>query len=323
MITDLPLRIERLSSSQIAAAARALIRPDRLVAVVVAPAAEVAPRLRAAGLRFEQVSYLDPIERPRALTHAVTIPADQQARARQLLGQALAAAGGARLREVKEVRVAGRVHIVPQVDFASPPLQGSYRLTLRPPDRLDLTMHLEAKGTALKMSSRQQLAGQGGFIESGGKRRPLSAGRVLRLRQALWRQPILVLRHALAPGVRSRPAPAAAGKLAVELFAPEIPAMTLTLDGASKRLLPRQQGGAARHDPVGPPQGRRRAGANYGDQPARRAGADADAGEGRAGAVASFWRIDRLNRHPIEFGDSRDISPEAHGCLRRYVAPDV
>jgi zinc protease len=236
-ITDLPLRVERLSSSQIAAAVRALIRPDRLVAVVVAPAAEVAPRLRAAGLRFEQVSYLDPIERPRALTHAVTISADQQARARQLLGQALAAAGGARLREVKEVRVVGRVHIVPQVDFASPPLQGSYRLTLRPPDRLDLTMHLEAKGTALKMSSRQQLLGQGGFIESDGKRRPLSAGRVLRLRQALWRQPILVLRQALAPGVRSRPAPAAAGKLAVELFAPKIPAMTLTLDGASKRLL--------------------------------------------------------------------------------------
>ena len=237
-ITDLSLRIERLTAAQVAAAALELIQPDRLVAVVVAPAAEVAPRLRAAGLRFEQVSYLDPIERPRALTHEVTISAEQQRRARALLEQALAAAGGARLRSVKEVRVAGRVQIVPQVDFASPPLDGSYRLTLRPPDRLELTMQLKARGTALQLSSRQQLAGQGGFIDSGGKRRPLSAVRVARLRQALWRQPILVLRHALAPGVRSRPAPeAAAGQLAVELFAPGIPAVTLTLDAASKRLL--------------------------------------------------------------------------------------
>jgi len=237
-ITDLPLRIERLSAAQVAAAASALIRPDRLVAVVVAPAAEVAPRLRAAGLRFDQVSYLDPIERPRALAHTVIITAEQQRRARQLLEQALVAAGGERLRAVKEVRIAGRVHIVPQVDFASPPLQGSYRLILRPPDRLDLTMNLAAKGTALKMSSRQQLAGQGGFMESGGKRQPLSPGRVARLRQALWRQPVLVLRHALAEGVRSRPAPdPAAGQLAVEVFAPKVPVMHLTLDRATKRLM--------------------------------------------------------------------------------------
>jgi hypothetical protein len=239
-VTELGLRVQRLTSAEIRAATQ-LVRPERLVLVIVSQASEVAPRLQRAGLTFSRISYLDPIDTSQgAVTKAVAISISEQRRARQILQRAWAAAGGDLLRRIGRVSVEGRVHIVPDVDFATPPLKGRYALEIRPPDQLVLTMKLEAVGTGLKMSSKQELSGSRGTLESGGRRQPLPASRVARLRQALWRQPILVLRNAVAEGARSRPVQLeglGADRIAVEVFAAGQPPTTLVLHRETARLL--------------------------------------------------------------------------------------
>ncbi len=243
-VTEMGLRIERVGELELAAAARELIHPERARIVIVGRADAVAPQLKRAGVAFERIAFSAPIsarERRSAgapASRPTISPAEARA-ARATLERA-ARLAGARRGRIARLRVEGRIRIIPQVSFASPPLRGTYRLDASPPSKIEVAMSLWAEGTPLSMKSVQALDGDRGYLEAQGKRRVLSAERRTALRQAIWRQPALVLQNTLAPGVVARPVQPAtigAGQLAVEVRAPGQPPTALIFDRRSHRLV--------------------------------------------------------------------------------------
>ncbi|MCA9671483.1 MAG: insulinase family protein [Myxococcales bacterium] len=236
-VSELGLRLYTTSPHEVEQASR-LVDAGALVGVIVGPASRCASALRAAGLRFETVSYLAPIsaaERARARAAAKRpVSSAERARARALVDAAWRHAGGPRLARLRALTVEGMLRVVPAVSFKSPPLSGPYTLHIERPGKLDLAMTLRAEGTTLSAKSRQRLRGSSGTISHDGKTRALSAPRVRALRFALWRQPILVLDNARRPDVKLRPlAPSelASGQRGVEARAAEHPAVQLIFSG--------------------------------------------------------------------------------------------
>jgi zinc protease len=238
LVTEFPLRIERLTREQTSAAARSGVRADRLVAAVVGKAAVVGPALRAAGIPFEQVSFLAPIsaeERRRAASpsSAPEVSEAEQKQARGLLERALRAAGGkARLSLIRSLRLVGKGKIED--------VEGDYSVLLLLPDHLRISFEFQQAQTGMV----QILAGKQGFVGAGRARKALPAEVVARMRGMIWRDPVLLPLHALEEGVRSRPgADRELGKglprggVAIDLFPPGLPATTIVVDRKSGALL--------------------------------------------------------------------------------------
>jgi zinc protease len=229
-VTELALRVDRLSAAEVAAAARTHVRPERLVAAIVGRAAEVAPLLRRANIAFEQIGYLDPISaRERAARRAQTmdrreavIPPAERQRALRLLGQAIRAAGGAaRLAAVKALRLSGTAQRGAQ---AAP-----YRMIVIPPDELRVGLALGTVNMVLTVTRT------GGFAQiTGAARQPLPAAKLAELRAEIARQPPLVLLAAQrAARLRVADVPGLArGSAALQAWLDADQLVTLVLDRA-------------------------------------------------------------------------------------------
>lgn len=237
-VTEFPLRIGRLTRAEVAAAARARVHADRLVAAVVGKAAVVGPALKAAGVPFTQLSYLAPLsaeERRRAAAPpaAPEVSAAEQRQAKAILERALSAAGGReRLSLIRSMRLVGKGRIED--------VEGEYSVLVLLPDHLRLSFEFKQAATGMV----QILAGKQAFVGAGSARKALPAEVVERMRGMIWRDPVLLPLHALAPDVRARLSndaelakSLAKGEVAVELYPPGLPATTVVLDRKSGRLL--------------------------------------------------------------------------------------
>jgi zinc protease len=100
-ITGFPLRIGAVTAADAKAAAHEILDPSNFVIVLVGDAADIAPQLDKEGWKYEKVTFTDPIGHPAELAPAPP-DAKQEAAARKLLDDALAAKGGeAKLRAIK------------------------------------------------------------------------------------------------------------------------------------------------------------------------------------------------------------------------------
>jgi hypothetical protein len=100
-ITDFPLSVGAVTAADAKTAAHQILDPTNFVIVLVGDAADVAPQLDKEGWKYEKVSFTDPIGHPAELAPAPP-DAKQEAEARKILDQALAAKGGeAKLRALK------------------------------------------------------------------------------------------------------------------------------------------------------------------------------------------------------------------------------
>ena len=243
-VTEFPLRVERLSPQAVAGAARLHLGGERLIGAVVGKAQVVAPLLKAAGIPFEQVSYLDPIsaaERRRSAESAaeVKVSAAEMERARPILNKLLQAAGGRdRLSLIHSMRLSGPGRVEePGAGKAKPSeVTGTYSLTMLLPDHLRVVFDFKVASIV------QVLAGKLAFLQSGRERKPLPDEVRQRMRGMIWRDPVLLPLHALGEGVRYRLSsdPELAkrkGTAAVELFPPGLPSTTVLVERRSGRLL--------------------------------------------------------------------------------------
>ena len=232
-LTEFPRRVFALSGEVVAGAARAHLRPGRLVAVVVGKAKVVAPLLQAAKIPFSQVNYLDPVSarerKELAEKPAVQISAAQLKAARKVLTRALRAAGGKkRLAAIKTLRLGGT--------FSMGPVKGGTESLFLLPD------HFRVEIKVGPMVSSQVLAGDKGFVRLGTKQRAYSPAQVRDGRMMIWQQPILVTLNALEQGVQAR---LSTNKeltgdkktVAVEVFAKGLHPTTLIYHRRSYKLL--------------------------------------------------------------------------------------
>jgi zinc protease len=233
-VTEYPLRIERQSAIDVFRAARQRVRADRLVAAVVGRAEIVAPRLRAAKIPFEQVSYLAPISaaerKQRRSEKPAAVTADEQRRASETLGRVLEAAGGAKaLGGVRSLRLTGQGTVEN--------MSGAYSSLIVLPDHLRQSFDTKPVGIV------QVLAGKQAFIQVGPAKRALPADVAERMRGLIWRDPILLPLHATGDKVRCRPSADRslakdATRVAVEVFPPApLPPTTLVIDRRTWRVV--------------------------------------------------------------------------------------
>jgi predicted Zn-dependent peptidase len=226
-ITDYAVQIQRVSEPAAMRAARAHVRPGRMVAAVVGKAEVVAPLLKQAGIAYEQISYTDPISaEARKQRPEGAITKEQRAEARKILRRALAAAGGRRrLARIRTLRAEGTVEVGPS--------SSGFTQIVRLPDHQRLTMK------AGKLDVVQVLAGDKAWALAAGRRKDLPAGQVELLRGGLWRMPPLVLLNALKKGVPARPVkdPADQGRPAVAVAPAGLPSATLVFDPGTWHLV--------------------------------------------------------------------------------------
>jgi len=238
-VTEFPVRVERLLAAQVAAAARRHLGAERLIGAVVGKAQVVAPLLKAAGISFQQVSYLDPIsaaERARGSQPEAEVrisPAEMK-RARPFLEKMLRTAGGReRLSLLRSLRLSGPGQVEePKTDD----VKGTYSLTLRLPDELRVVFDFKVGAIV------QVLAGKRAFVQAGRERRPLPDEVRQRMQGMIWRDPVLLPLHALAEGMRYRLSSdpelgKRRGSVAIELHPPGLPPTTILVERRSGKLL--------------------------------------------------------------------------------------
>lgn len=234
-VTDFPLRVQRQSYEQVAAAARAHIKPRQLACAIVGKASVVAPLLEAAKIPFTRVSYLAPISaRARAQARAAAKISPAEARAgRKLLDRVVKANGGARaFAKLRRVRMVGKLKrgMIP----------ATFTLLLISPDhaRLDFELAINKPGMA-KLRMTQALAGKAGFMLAQGRKQALSPKQVSSLQGMIWRQPAFLFRHAAGREVRLRPSKETAlkGRIALDIFPKEAEPLTLVFAQKTLRLV--------------------------------------------------------------------------------------
>ncbi|MCC6748189.1 MAG: insulinase family protein [Deltaproteobacteria bacterium] len=234
-ITELPLRVDRLSPQEIAAAGTKHLRPGRLVVSLVGKAAEVAPLLKAAGIPFTQLSYLDPISarerREKKERGSAEVTPAQRKAARAVLERAARTMGGLkRLSAVRALRLAGKVKMGP--------MEGEYTELVQPPDRLRIALTMEKRMQLVMVLDGDKVFAQ----TTGGKRQTLPPHKVRELKTDLWRGAVLVVRNALGEGVAARPVeegPLAQDKarVAIEVTPAGLEPTTLVFERKSHRLV--------------------------------------------------------------------------------------
>ena len=232
-LTEFPVRVHALTVEALARAARAHLRPHRLVAAVVGKAAVVAPLLKAAKIPFTRVDYMDPISARERTELAnkpkVQITAAQLKAARKVLARALRAAGGRkRLAAIKTLRLAGT--------FAMGPVKGGMDSQYVLPDHFRVSIKVGP------MTSDQVLTGETGYVSMGTRRRDFSPAQVRDARMMIWQLPMLVTLHAMARDVQARLSQDREltrdkKTVAVEVLARGVHPTTLVYDRKSFRLL--------------------------------------------------------------------------------------
>ena len=231
-VTGYPSRIHGITLAQLKEAAAAHLRPGNLLAVVVGKAAELAPALDKAKIRFTQVSYLDPISAAERATRAAEqakprVTAEELKAARKLLATLLRKAGGRkRLAGIRTLRLEGEAKLGP--------VSGAYVALALPPDHLRMELRFQG------MTMVQVLAGNKGFAAMGPRRQNLPPDRLKQVRQAMFSLPALLPLRALDKDVQARQVNhprlgLKKGQVAVEIFPPGLASQILVFSGG--RLL--------------------------------------------------------------------------------------
>ncbi len=189
-VTELAVRVARLSPAEIAAAARERVRPGRLVLAIVGKGDVVAKLLREAKIPFQRIGHLEPIS-ARARRDEATRPSaravvseQELAATRRLLDRGLRVAGGRKkIASISSLRLFGKA----EMKGKSAP----YTVEVRPPGSLRMGLAMGRFNMLIVVD------GNGGYAQmSGGTKRPLPRGKLAEMRAEIWRQPPLVLEHA-------------------------------------------------------------------------------------------------------------------------------
>jgi zinc protease len=196
-VSDYALHVQALTRDAIVSAARQHLRPESLVVAIVGRAEAVEEQLKAVGIAYEKISYLDPIgarERKAASSaSAVTISVGEARQARRILERAIEAAGGLeRLSGIKSLRLIGRAKMGDTVE-------GGYLALVIPPTHLRLVLSTTGMG-----EMTQVLAGERAFVQAGTRRQDLPAALAKRMSGVIWREPTLILRNLSDKAVRLR-----------------------------------------------------------------------------------------------------------------------
>ncbi len=194
-LTQFPVRVFALSGEALARAAKAHVRPGRLLAVVVGKAKVVAPLLKAAKIPFTTVDYMDPISarerKELANKPKVQVTKAQLKAARKVLARALKAAGGKkRLSAIKTLRLSGT--------FTMGPVKGTTSSLYLLPDHFRMSIKVGP------MDSVQVFTGNKGLVRLGKKQQAYTPSQVKNARMMIWQLPVLVTLNALAEGVQAR-----------------------------------------------------------------------------------------------------------------------
>lgn len=195
-VREFPVRVAAVSLTAAKKAALEHLDPENLVIVIVGRAEEVAPQLKAAGLDFEVVGYLEPIsKRDRDAKRAArSAPADPKkaAEGRKLLETALGAKGGlSRLKKLQDVTTKGKF-VVRQ---GGRTIEGAYGRWFKVPDMLREDIEVPGQGTA-----KMVLTATEAFVDAGGQKQDIPQQGADILRGSFWHQPEMILLRAAEPG---------------------------------------------------------------------------------------------------------------------------
>lgn len=184
-----PVKARGVSVAQATAAAKSLLRPDRLAVVVVGPARRIAKQLDAAGWKYEVLGFVDPVgswERDAAKTEA-----------RKILDDALAAKGGAKLlSKLRTFHWKGKATLAQRNGGST---TAAVEKRYKAPGRLRLDMDLkDAGGNQVKLVT--VMTGNAGWAQRvmGGKSQSVEfpQAEVQAGKSQIWRdQDLVLLRH--------------------------------------------------------------------------------------------------------------------------------
>jgi hypothetical protein len=191
-IGNLPVALAQVTPAEAKAAAERHVDAENLAVVIAGKAAEIAPQLDAAGLRYERLGWQEAAgKRDRQAAAAAAPDPKKTAAGKALLDAALTASGGAeRLKGLKSLRAVGKV----KLRLGPQQLEGGWTRTLVPPGRLRLDVDVSG-GQKLVMV----IAGDAAWQQVGGESVRLPEDKAREARGGLWREPTLVLLRHLDP----------------------------------------------------------------------------------------------------------------------------
>ncbi len=190
-VRQFPVRISQVSLDEAKRVAKEHLRPDNLVVVLVGKAADIEPQLKAAGLEYDKVGYLEPTTASARLAKRAErdAPADPKRteQGRKLLDQALAAKGGAdKVRAIKDIWMTGKGEMKAQGQEFEAKVRGWFQV----PDRRRVEIEIPM-GTIISVVTPD--AAWGGL---GAMIRETPAEVVAEERASLWRhKDLILLRH--------------------------------------------------------------------------------------------------------------------------------
>jgi len=190
-VRDYALKVGAVTAESAAAAARARLDPSNLVIVIVGAAKDVKPQLDAAGWKYEVVDYMDPVadyeRKAMAEQQSAAVSEQEQAKAKEVLEQALATKGGAKLAKVKSLRLQAdaTLSLGPQ----TVPVEMARIMMV--PDKLQLSMKVMGGTQVVTLDGdtgwvKQEMGGQSQIID-------LPATEMRAAKSQLWRDQELVL----------------------------------------------------------------------------------------------------------------------------------
>jgi len=202
-LANYPVAVGAVDAESAKRAAAEVLDPSAYVVVMVGDAKDLEPQLKAAGWRYEKVSFTDPIT-PELVEPAAPVTAEQVAAARKLVEEALAAKGGkAKLEAVKAIRMVAKGQTA--ISGQSVPVQTERVFVL--PDKIKIDALL--MGSMRVVISASATSGWQQAPDKTGKPRvlDLSAGELKGIEFERWREPELILLKAADPKSKLAPAP--------------------------------------------------------------------------------------------------------------------
>lgn len=239
-VSELPLRLSKLTKNDIAEASRAFIHPDNLLVTVVGKASVVSKLLKKANIPFTQISYLDPIsEKSRhSKKTKIKISPKEKKDAQTIALRAIRAAGGKKaISAIKSLRAKGIM--TRQTRFGK--MTSKMEISIVDPDYIRITSFLGGAAAQGKPPLRleQILNGDKGIMIAQGKGQALPSHVIVALKGAIYRHPALVLKRLLSKNALIRPTKENIAKtqIGIDLFSENHNAISLIFDRKSYHLV--------------------------------------------------------------------------------------
>lgn len=192
-VRDFPLKIAAVKLAEAKAAAAKRLDGDNLVIVIVGRAADVAPQLDGAGVKYDKVDYLAPISKKERLAReaAKNAPPDPKLakEGKRLMDEALKAKGGAdKLKAIKDVVTKGEAKITAN----GRTITGKYGRWFVAPSQLRIDLAVEGVGAVATVITEKS-----GWIGAPQGIQILPPDVVAMLQIGTWLQPEMLYLHHL------------------------------------------------------------------------------------------------------------------------------